>query len=145
MLGRLQSPQRTYIVYGLPSATNTLGFIMSKLIMPRKWALPFTNTVVEVLFRRQNKRSHLLFVSIFMFSCAHWNCTCMVILSLLLICNTSSRHLFFDKCTWSNFQHAHSISWSSKLISTRAHQQPQCITRSSRCVETVHMKFIFHI
>ena len=83
MLGRLQSPQRTYIVYGLPSATNTLGFIISKLKMPRKWVLPFTNTVVEVLFRRQNKRSHLLFVSIFMFSCAHWNCTCMVILSLL--------------------------------------------------------------
>ena len=61
-----------------------LVFVMSRLKMPRKWVLPFTNAVVKVLLRRQNKRSRVLFVSIFMFSFAHWNCTRMLILSPLL-------------------------------------------------------------
>ena len=48
--------------------TTPHGFCLSKLRMPRKWVLPFTNAVAEVLFQRQNKRSLLRFVSIFMFS-----------------------------------------------------------------------------
>ena len=117
-----------------------LGFVISKLKIPRKRVLHFTNAVVKVLFRRQNKRSRVLSVSIFMFSFAHWNCTRKVILTPLL-------HLQhqLNIHTWYNFQHAHYITWSAKLISARAQQQSHCITWNSLCVYTVNIKFIFNI
>ena len=75
---------RTYLVYGPPSATNTLGFCHIKVDHTKKAGTAFHNSVVKVLFRRQNKRSRVLSVSIFMFSFAHWNCTRTVILTPLL-------------------------------------------------------------
>ena len=78
-----------------------LGFVVAKLKIPRKRVLPFTNAVVKVLFRRQNKRSRVLSVSIFMFSFAHWNCTRKVILTPLLhLQHQLKTHLF---------QHSHLV------------------------------------
>ena len=78
-----------------------LGFVVAKLKIPRKRVLPFTNAVVKVLFRRQNKRSRVLSVSIFMFSFAHWNCTRTVILTPLLhLQHQLKTHLF---------QHSHLV------------------------------------
>lgn len=111
-----------------------LGFVISKLKIPRKRVLPFTNAVVKVCFEGKTREV----------ACSLCPSSCSLLLTgtvharwfwpRFCIYSTSSRHIFFNIHTWYNFQHAHYITWSAKLISARAQQQSHCITWNSLCV-----------
>ena len=67
------------------TATNALGFCHVKVENAKKVGTAFHKcNCKDFVSKAINKRSRVLFVSIFMFSFAHWNCTHKVILSPLL-------------------------------------------------------------
>ena len=82
-----------------------LGFVISKLKIPRKRVLHFTNAVVKVLFRRQNKRSRVLSVSIFMFSFAFdFKVTIISVSVVIFLSSRSLQHMWqTSRCYWYSF------------------------------------------
>ena len=102
----------TYVVYGPPSATNTLGFCHIKVENTKKAGTAFHKCSCKGLFRRQNKRSRVLSVSIFMFSFAFdFKVTIISVSVVIFLSSRSLQHMWqTSRCYWYSF----AMAWTTQ-------------------------------